>query len=354
MSTETGHGNGEARIVPPPLAGKKAAVPLAIFAGLIAVCLLSLPVLAQMSPANQQDHSLVGRVWAGGVPAVGAQVELLSDTGDQLASTITDSEGHFSFNGLGHATFEVRVSLHGYRTAQKSVNVGSFGMESIVNLNLHRAFHGHAPVRSLGRYSLVAKAKRAYQAGQRQLAQGHPKAALRDLQQAVAAAPEFAAGYIDLGNVYFLLHHAGRARAQWRKALQLNPKLAPAAISLARLDNDHRHWRRALRRLHSVSGAGYWQYDWELGRAEYGGHHWAQAETFMHRAEHSPAGAALPPLHVLLANLDIKRHNFPAARGEFETYLRLAPHGTFAPRVRAIVRDMIAHHIPEPAALPPQ
>ncbi len=302
-----------------------------------------------MNPDQQEDHVLDGRVWAGGGPAVGAQVHLLSVTGDQIASTTTDSEGHFSFHGLAHATFEVSVSLRGYRGAQKSVNVGSYGLESMVSLSLHRAYRVRAPARSLGRYSLAAKAKRAYQAGRRHLGQGHPKAALRDFQQAVAAAPAFAAGYIDLGNVYFLLHHAGRARTQWRKALQLNPKLAPAAISLARLDNDHRHWRRALRRLRSISGAGYWQYDWELGRAEYGGHQWSRAESSIRIAEHSPVGAALPQLHLLLANLAIKRHDFPAARGEFETYLRLAPQGSFAPRVRAIVRDMIAHHIPEPS-----
>lgn len=332
--------------------GNKAAAPLAVLAA--GLCFLTLAIRAQMNPAQQQNHVLDGRVWAGGGPAVGANVNLLSETGDQLSSTTTDSEGHFSFRGLAHAMFEVSVSLRGYRTAQKSVDVGSFGLESMVNLNLHRAYRGHAPARSLGRYSLAAKARRAYQAGLRQLGQGHSKAALRDLKKAVAAAPTFAAGYVDLGNVYFLLHHAGRAHAQWRKALQLNPKLASAAIGLARLDNDHRHWRRALRWLHSVSGAGYWQYDWELGRAEYGGHQWAQAASALRHAELTPAGAALPQLHLLRANLAIKRRDFSAARGEFESYLRLAPHGSFAPRVRGIVRDMIAHHVPEPATLPPQ
>ncbi len=301
---------------------------------------------------SRQNRTIFGRVWAHNAGVRGADITLTTDIGERVSQTISDSDGHFSFTGLPPGHYQVTAKLEGYVRATANVDLASV-TEATATLLLHRArkLTGRPP--SLGRYSLAGKAQQAYRRAAQLLRQKHLKAAIPELKSALAAVPDFAPGYELLGNIYARLRQPKRARVEWRKALQLDPARVNSAINLARYDNNRRQWQRALRRLQpppAAAGATApplpWQWYWELGRAEYGSRRWSQAQSALAQAEKLDAGTA--NLHLLLANLAVRGHDFPHARHEFELYLQAAPHGPFAPRVRSILSQMIAQHIPEP------
>ncbi len=342
-----------------------------ILAGGMLLLLASRPGMAQRNYGDAD--TITGRVLLapGMVNASGATVTLSSGTGQFVSSTVTNTDGRFSFSSMslsnapttsGH-DYVVSASLPGYRPAESTLNM-QFEAQGEATLILQPLPNASlSPNYSLGRYALTAKAKSAYQRAVKLLQKNDYPHALSALASVVAAEPAFAPGYQMMGEAYARLHQRKQARRAWRKALQLDPTLIPSAVSLARYNNDHHRWQRALKRLHAATApAAYakvsppsakapaaarpWQWYWEMGRAEYGSQHWRRAQTALAHAE--AAGATPANLHVLLANLAVRGHNFPAARHEFELYLKADPHGKFAHRARAIVKDMIAHHIPEP------
>ncbi len=308
------------------------------------------------------NRVLDGRVWAGTVAAAGASISLSTESGELIATTVSNSNGQFSFNNLPSGYYLVRASLQGYRATQTDVDLASVN-QTIATLILQPRRTVLYPAPSLGHYSLASKAKAGYLRAVKLLQENHFKKAIPALQSVVAAEPAFAPGYELMGEAYAKLRKPKQARQAWRKSLQLDPALIPAAVNLARYDNNHHHWKRALRRLQSANvhvGAAAaqtaaakpaaaprpWQWYWELGRAEYGSRHWRRAQAALARAE--TAGATPPNLHILLADLAVRGRHFPVARHEFELYLKTDPQGRFAKRARAIVKDMVAHHIPEP------
>lgn len=316
--------------------------------------------------ANRVLH---GRVWAENTAVGGVNISLRTESGEIISQTVSDADGHFSFRGLPSGHYLVSARLHGYRHIQQDVDLASVNtaMATLILQPRPRLLQRGAP---LGRYSLATKAQKAYKDGLQLYQARHLRKSAAEFEQVVAAAPGFAPGYDLLGSIYDRMHKQKTARIEWRKALQLDPALISPAINLARYDNDKKHWARAMRHLHrpkpaagpattparaSVAGAKPgkkspalpWQWYWELGRAEYGEKHLRRAHTALIQAENG--GATVPNLHLLLANLAVRAGDYPHARHEFELYVQAAPKGRFAARARAIIRDMIAHHIPEPA-----
>ncbi len=315
------------------------------------------------------SKKIEGRIWLapGMTHASLARVTLTTSVGQFVGRTETSTDGRFAFYDLPAGSFfTVTASLAGYRTAQTVVQIANnFFTET--TLILHpRTRSNSIPAYSSERFSLSAQAKADYLRAVKLLQKNDFQPAISALKSVVAAAPGFAAGYELMGETYERLHKMRQARRAWRKSIQLDPAQVSAAVNLARYDNNHRHWQRAVRRLQAATAtagraaktkaaaktavnARPWQWYWELGRAEYGSQHWRRAQTALAHAE--AAGATSANLHILLANLAVRGHNYPAARHEFELYLKADAHGKQAKRARAIVKDMIAHGVAEPNSM---
>lgn len=312
------------------------------------VVLAVLAGLSLLAGQGMRQKRLDGRIWIGSQPAPHIAIVLANEYGSPVGQTMSDTEGRFNFDGLSGGTYRVFVTTAGYAPINESVDLSASGEEASISLFL-RPMHETGPVASLGGHSLSAKAAHAYGQAQQFIAARKFKQAIAPLTATVAAAPQFVAGYVALGNAYWATRQRAKAEANWRKALALDPKQAEAAINLARLDNDRREWQPALVMLDAAPAAAHAAWTWRLehGRSEYGLQQWASAYADLSAA--LPDGAkANPELYVLLSNLDIKAGRLPQARQALESYLQAAPGGAFAARAHAIVSQMIARGVPEP------
>ncbi|MGH9534430.1 MAG: carboxypeptidase regulatory-like domain-containing protein [Terriglobales bacterium] len=307
--------------------------------------LLALPVAAQITGTK----TLLGEVLAGQQPVGHVLVTLENQYQTPMNQTQTDLDGRFTFSGLAGAVYYISINAPGYAPALQMEDLGVSGQQVSASIFLHPKTEIRFAPRSLGKYSLSAKARRDYERGEKLLAQGQYKKAIAPLSATMAAAPTFAPGYADLGSAYFGAHKTGQARKVWQKALSLDGHQADAAVGLARLQNDHHHWSAALKLLARVASAQRHAWPWHLeqGRAEYGLQRWSAATTDLTAA--LPGGPSQPHLYLMLSNLDLRFQRLPQARGMLESYLKASPKGRFAPRVRNILKQMIAHGVPEPA-----
>ena len=71
--------------------------------------------------------------------------------------------------------------------------------------------------------------------------------AVIEYQKALAIKPDSAQGHLDLGNAYMRTGRLAEAIAQFKIALQLQPRYADARNSLAAAFADRQQWVQAIR-----------------------------------------------------------------------------------------------------------
>lgn len=132
--------------------GRSASVATALLAALfLGVGLTSLGVAtpAAADTGETCTASIAGTTWidedgdgifdADESIAAGIELTLFSEDGEALASTTTDADGNYEFNGLGQGTYRVKITGHPSNAAPGSaatVNLGIGDMEQDVDLDL--------------------------------------------------------------------------------------------------------------------------------------------------------------------------------------------------------------------------
>ncbi len=215
----------------------------------------------------------------GGVVAPpGIAIELAcSNFARKVAST--DSKGQFTFRWGGTSNLASDASGSGQRSTSPLLGISSgdavTGLRTIVSCDLranlpgyrsdsvsltdrrvlehtdvgvillHRAFTVDGLAVSSTSLNAPKKAREDYQSGLKAMRSGRSEAALKDFQRAIAAYPEYASAWIELGRVRQMLGSAQTAREAWRKAVELDPKLPGAYVELG-LDAGLSHdWKTA-------------------------------------------------------------------------------------------------------------
>jgi len=82
-----------------------------------------------------------------------------------------------------------------------------------------------------------------------------------------------------------------------------------------------------------------WQFHFQIGVAEYGLKHYDEAEQHYRKAQ-SLTSTPQPELDAKLADVYLRKNDFPKAYAEMQQYLKAEPNGTLAPRIRDIMRQM--------------
>jgi tetratricopeptide (TPR) repeat protein len=96
-----------------------------------------------------------------------------------------------------------------------------------------------------------------------------------------------------------------------------------------------------------------WEANYELGRALYGLDRSAEAELSVQEAIRLNPDDA--PIHLLLANIHVKLHNYPALLDDLNTYLKMMPSGPDADQARQLrdkVQQAMANRPTEPQQPP--
>ena len=144
---------------------------------------------------------------------------------------------------------------------------------------------------------------------------------------------------------------AGSEQA-FRKSIEVSKdKYADAFFWLATLLSDNERFadaEAAARKAVDLNPAA-WQANSELSRALLGLNRAAEAETSARAAVDLQPGNA--NLHLLLANIHMQQKNDVALLDDLNSYLKLAPTGSFASQVRQ-QRDEVEHNLADTKAAP--
>ena len=141
---------------------------------------------------------------------------------------------------------DLRANLPGYRSDQVSLtDRRALDHTDVGLILLHRAFTVDDVAVSSTSLKAPKKARDAYHSGLKAVRSGRMDGALKEFQRAIAAYPEYASAWLELGRVRQRLGSAQTAREAWKKAVELDPKLTGAYVELG-LDAGLEHdWKGA-------------------------------------------------------------------------------------------------------------
>jgi tetratricopeptide (TPR) repeat protein len=309
---------------------------------------------AGAAPGPNPLANLFGVVYseASNERVVHASVWLCDDGGNRLREAITNDQGEFGFAALHVGAYMLKVSMSGYLPLEMNVNV-DFSSSAGVSVFLRPASKTHPETPggssvSAHELSMPADARRLADSGKKKLyGETKPDAALRDLQQAAAKAPDYYEAYYHMGMAYLALKDPARAEENLKKAVELsNESYADADLALAFLylgRRDATQGEPLLRRGLELNPNS-WIGCYELGKLELYRMHLAPALDAANRAQSLAPNE--PKVYHLLSLIHLREKNYPAAISDLDAYIRLdpnSPDGKTAEQIRDDLRHRVSN-----------
>jgi len=300
---------------------------------------------AQPSYSLYIDATIVDEA---GRPVFQANLTLENLTYNLRRSGFTNNEGRFSFERLRGGAYTLRVAASGFEDHSETIEL--FDDPRQVRIVLSRTEgeksqqgtpSGQAVV-AASTLRAPAKARKEYErAAQAQGRADYPMAH-EHADKAIKVYPEFADAYALNGLVYLQEQKLDLAQAAFEKALSIEPQLPEGLLGFGRLRNYQSRFADAEGYLlQAAKGSpGAWEINCELGRTYLGLGKNAEAERYLRQAR--AVDPPSPSVHLLLAQVLLLLDRPLEALPEMEAYLRLAPEGPTADRVRDVIRRIRA------------
>lgn len=183
-------------------------------------------------------------------------------------------------------------------------------------------------------------AQRKFQEGQREIAQGKIDQALQRFRKAVELYPEYVQAHHMVAVILMNQEQWENAENILKRCIELRSGFAPAYVALGSLYNDQGKPGEAMPFLERgvALEPRYWQGHFELARSLLAQNQVEEAETHARRAHE--LAADFPPIHVVLGNISLTKHDLVEARQEYQHYLDLAPGGALAAQLSAKIRQI--------------
>ena len=330
----------------------------------LSAALLICPLAARSQTADSSylRGSLSGRVLfeADNRAAEGVKVTLSFSSGPLVATVFTGSNGLFEVPGLSSGIYVIVIEEPDYEPIREAVQM-DVSARPCVLLYLKRtnsALSSQASYAvSVRELSIPPKARKAFQKGIERWAKKDPAGTLAHFQRAVAELPSYYEAYYQMGLVYMRLGRAAEAEEAFQKAIDLSQSRYPLALfGLASLLSENNRFSEAeplARRGLELEGNS-WYGQFELARALMGLNQVDAAEKSAHEAR--TLKRDFPPLHLVLANIHIRKGNYPALLQDLDTYLKLEPNSPASEQARQMrekVRRALAN-APSAAPAPPK
>lgn len=247
-----------------------------------------------------------------------------------------DSPGASSGVGVSGpplAGCEVRVSVPGYQPLSKFImmHTQEVGGINVGTLILSRIAGAQGAAISVTSLLAPKKARKEFEKGEKDARNNHLDSATKHLERAVAEYDTYAAAWNELGQIYATSQHTEEARHAFTKAMTADPQYIPPCMGLARLELQSGQYEgaveaagKALRLYPGLANASFIQAlaNYRLGRLD-------AAEKSARDSENGPH-QNIPQLHVLLANILLRKHEYSNAAAQLQDYLKEAPEGEFA------------------------
>jgi tetratricopeptide (TPR) repeat protein len=328
-----------------------------------ALLVCPLAARAQITDSDHFRGSFSGRVLfeEDNRAAEGVKVTLSLSTGQLIATVFAGANGLFEVPGLSSAIYVIVIEEPGYEPIREAVQMDISARPSVL-LYLKKA---NSPLSSQPGYvvsvrelSIPPKARKAFQKGIERWAKRDPAGTLAHFQRAVAELPSYYEAYYQMGLVYTRLGRAAEAEEAFQKAIDLSQSRYPLALfGLASLLSENNRFSEAeplARRGLEVDGNS-WYGQFELARALMGLNQVDAAEKSAREARTRKRD--FPPLHLVLANIHIRKGNYPALLEDLDTYLKLEPKSPASEQARQMrekVRRALTNAPNAPPAQPPK
>jgi Carboxypeptidase regulatory-like domain/TPR repeat/Tetratricopeptide repeat len=267
----------------------------------------------------------------------GARVDLQSLAGGILSTAFTNQAGDFQFNNVRPGSYELIFAQPGYQDDREHLEIDGpvFGMT--VNLRrLTSAGNPGSPTVSVRDFSIPGKARDAMTKGLNLLYQKSDfPGSIKQFQRAIQVYPNYYEAYAQMGFAYMRMNDAAESEKALRKSIDLSEEhYADAFVMLAALFSNNRRFADAepLARKAVELNANSWHAQSELAQALLGLKRADEGEKYAQEAVKLQPDN--PLLRLLLADLHIELKNDPALLDDFNAYLKLAPNGPYAEKVR--------------------
>jgi hypothetical protein len=249
---------------------------------------------------------------------------------------------------------ELRVSASGFHPRVISlVDLDTFGSRIDVGvIVVQRGIKVEGMTLSATPYKAPKDARRAYEKGLQSERNGKLADACKYFETAVKTYPSFTDAWFQLGTVLQKENQKDAARTAYTHATITNTRFLPPYLSLASMAYEAENWTEVLGftghilDLDPLNHADVSGYTLDLDPLNYAEAYFYDAfanyklnkieaaEKSGLKAEHVDLRTRHPELHLLLAEIFVRKNNYALAITEIQTYLDSTPHAKDADQVR--------------------
>lgn len=271
-----------------------------------------------------------------------------ADPSSQFPNTKRDPNSGIPRREL--ANCELRASAPGFRSNSISlIEVDTFGENVDVGaIVLKRLGKVKGTTVSAEPYKAPTDAWKAYEKGMEAAGNGKLPDARRYFEKAVELYPAYATAWFQLGSVLQKLQEKSAAREAYTKATTMDAKILQPYLGLASMSFEAENWTEVLSFTRPIleadplkDVAGYFL---DLDSLNYSQAYYynAVANFQLNKLDEAKRSALkaeqrltrFPQLHFLVAQIYVRKNDYPAAIVELQRYLELAPHAPQADQVR--------------------
>jgi tetratricopeptide (TPR) repeat protein len=329
---------------------------LSIAITLVASLALVAPTLAQRASGGRSSYEIDVQVrFANGAPGPsGIHLVLDSAEGGAEGDCQTREGGRCEFTPMSGGVLEVRLNEPGYKSESARVELigNSKAFVSIILKPLEDKSNASAAAKPTGNsvsastLHIPPEANQEFEKGQALLKQNNVDEGIVHVQKAITLYPAYSQAHLLMGSVYLQQRKLADAQSAFEKAIQFDTGLGPAYLELGAVFNQEKEYSKAETvlthglELNPNAPEGHYEVAktyWALGR-------WQDAEPHARKA--SELQPAMAPVHVILGNIDLRKHDVNGALKEFQQYLAMDPKGPMAESVQGMVKriqDALEH-----------
>ncbi len=309
------------------------------------VLLVVCPLRGQELPSLGREANIVGRVRTDqGAVVKSAMVRLETPDGERVAEQPVSTAGEFYFSFVPKRRYVLVVTADGFETYRDTIDLGEGANEVTKNVVLSPLGKTPSAATSppaLSDVQAPREAKREYEKAEKALQSHKLGDARKHLEAAVQQYPCYARAQTDLGLLLSGQKDYKGSETALRASVKCDPGYLDAYSALGALLNAEKRYDEAASVLEQGvrQAPGSWQFHFQMGVAEYGLKHYDDAEQQYLKAQ-SLASTPDPELHAKLADVYLRKNDFPKAYAEMQNYLKAEPHGALAPRIKDIIKQM--------------
>jgi hypothetical protein len=280
-------------------------------------------------------------------PAPMSKVAVRKITGGPIVTTFTDSSGAFQASGLPAGSYVLEVQAPNCAPVEQVVQE-TVGLSNVTVFVRRSGLHAEKPLSntvSVRELSVPAKAHQEFEKGIERLAKSDPVSSIEYFEKATSKFPRYYEAYYWIGMAKLRLKRDDEAEQALQKSIDVSGgHYAPPHFALAALfaeKNNFADSERVVRRGLEVD-ANSWEGHLFLGQALFRLERIEEAEKSTHEALLRKPD--LVPAYILLANIHLRKREYPSVLKDLDAYLRLDPNGPLAERARQI-RDQTQHSL---------